>query len=85
MEFIRTIREKSQTKREEQIQKMSEELITLSDFDSSLYIAYQGTPLIPVEESWTSKDILLELQKLRQNYINAKMKELNLPKIAAAL
>ena len=85
MELIRTIREKSQTKREETIQKMSEELITLSDFDSSLYIAYQGTPLVPINENWTSKQIVEELAKLRQNYINAKMKESGLPKMAAML
>ena len=74
MEFIRTIKEKFQTEREEEIQKLSEEVITLSDFDSTLFIAYNGTPLIPIEESWTSKKIVEELQKLRQNYIKGKMR-----------
>ena len=74
MEFIRTLREKSQTKREEEVQKMSEEVITLSDFDSSLYIAYNGTPFVPIKEEWTSKEIMEELSKLRQNFINAKLK-----------
>ena len=74
MEFIRTLREKSQTKKEEEVQKMSEEVITLSDFNSSLYIAYNGTPFVPIDESWTSKQIVEELSKLRQNYINAKLK-----------
>ncbi len=76
MEFIRTIREKQQTKRQEEIQKMAEETITLSDFESNLYIAYAGTPLVPIKEDWTSKDILEELNKLRSNYINAKIKEI---------
>lgn len=74
MEFIRTLREKSQTKREEEVQKMSEQVITLSDFDSSLYIAYNGTPFVPIKEEWTSKEIVEELSKLRQNFINAKLK-----------
>jgi hypothetical protein len=74
MEFIRTLREKSQTKKEEEVQKMSEEVITLSDFDSSLYIAYNGTPFVPIKEEWTSKEIVEELSKLRQNFINAKLK-----------
>lgn len=76
MEFIRTIREKSQTRKEENIQKMAEETITLSDFESSMYIAYNGTPFVPIKEEWTSKEIIEELTKLRQNFINAKMKEL---------
>ena len=74
MEFIRTLREKFQTEREEEIQKMSEQVITLSDFDSSLYIAYNGTPFVPIKEEWTSKEIMEELSKLRQNFINAKLK-----------
>ena len=74
MEFIRTLREKSQTKKEEEVQKMSEQVITLSDFDSSLYIAYNGTPFVPIKEEWTSKEIVEELSKLRQNFINAKLK-----------
>lgn len=83
MEFIRTLRERHQTARQEEIHKQAEDLITLSDFDSSLYIAYQGTPLVPIQEEWTSKDIVQELQKVRQNYINSKMKEFNLSKTAA--
>ena len=74
MELIRTLREKSQTKREEDIRRMSEEVITLADFDYSLYIAFQGTPLVPIEESWTSKEIFEELNKVRQNYIKSKKK-----------
>ena len=74
MEFIRTLREKSQTRHEEEVQKQSEMVITLSDFDSSLYIAYDGTPFVPIDENWTSKQIVEELSKLRQNYVNAKMK-----------
>lgn len=57
-----------------EIQQLAEETITLSDFDSRLYIAYAGTPLLPVEEEWTSKEIMEELNKIRQNYINSKMK-----------
>ena len=74
MELIRTLREKSQTRKEEDIRRLSEELITLADFDSSLYIAFQGTPLVPIEESCTSKEIYEELSKVRQNFINSKKK-----------
>lgn len=75
MEFIRTIREKQQTRREENIHRQAEETITLSDFDSSLYIAYQGTPFVPIDENWTSKQIVEELSKLRQNFVNARLSD----------
>ena len=77
MEFIRTIREKFQTKHQEEIHRQAEEIITLSDFDNNIYIAYAGTPFVPVNESWTTKQIVQELSKLRQNYINAKLSNPN--------
>lgn len=73
MELIRTLREKSQTKKEENLTKQAEYIITLSDFADSLYIAYEGTPLLPIKEEWTSKEILQELTKIRQNYIKSKL------------
>lgn len=76
MEFIRTLREKQQIKRQEEIQRQAEETITLSDFDSSLYIAFGGTPFVPINEDWNSKQIVEELSKLRQNFINVKSKSL---------
>lgn len=85
MEFIRTLREKHQTSRQQDIMRMAEDLITVQDFDKTLYIAYQGTPLVPIKDEWTSKEIVSELTKVRQNYINVKMKEQGLLKIAAAL
>ena len=56
-----------------EIQQLAEETITLSDFDNSLYIAFAGTPLIPIKEEWTSKEIVEELTKLRQNYIKSQL------------
>ena len=85
MEFIRTLRERSQTQRQANIRKEAEAIIKIADFDDALYISYNETPLVPMESSWTSVEILQELDKLRQNYINSKMKECGLPRIAAAL
>ena len=72
MEFIRTYREKQQMRKQEEILRQAENVITLSDLDGSLYIAYNNVPFVPVEENWTSKEIMTELSKLRKNYINAK-------------
>lgn len=85
MELIRTLRERSQTHRQAEIERMAEDIIQLSDFDNQIYIAYNGTPLVAVDSSWTSKEIILELSKLRNNFVNSRMKESGLTRIAAAL
>jgi hypothetical protein len=73
MEFFKKLREKSQSKLMEDIQERSKEVITLTDFGSSLYIAYNGTSLVEIDKSWASERIIQELSKLRQNYINSNM------------
>ena len=83
MEFIRTIREKRQTQRHAQIEKMAEDVIKVKDFAGSLYIAYNGTPFVPINPDWTTKEIIQELSILRSNFINAKMKENGLGLAAA--
>ena len=85
MEFIRTIKEKSQTKKQEAITKLAEDLITIQDFDDSLFIAYNGTPLAPIDVSWTTKEIVQQLSIFRHNFINSRMKQEGLARVAAVL
>lgn len=73
MEFIRTIREKQQTARQENIQKEAERVITLGDFADSIYIAYNGVPIISIADTWTPKQIIDELLKIRKNYVTSKI------------
>jgi len=82
MEFIRTIREKSQTKRYANIMEEAERLITLDDFDDSLFIAYNGVPFVPIEKQWATKEIVEKLSELRHNYANARLKECGLGQLA---
>jgi len=74
MEFIRTLREKQQTRRQAEIHQQAEELIKVKDFDDSLYIAYAGTPLAPIDPSWTTKEIVQQLSVFRNSFINSRMK-----------
>lgn len=83
MELIRTIREKQQTSREKNISDQAHSLICLEDFDDKIYIAYNGAPLIPVEDKWTQKEILNKLRETRESFINYKKKQLNQPRVAA--
>lgn len=50
MEFIRTLREKQQTSRQNNISEQACSTICLDDFDGKIYIACNGVPLIPVED-----------------------------------
>ena len=75
MELIRTLREKQQIKRQAEIHQQAEDLITVQDFDDSLYIAYNGTPLAPIDSSWTTKEIIQQLSVFRNSFINSRMKE----------
>ena len=45
MELIRTLKERHQTQRQANIEKEAEYRITVDDFNSNLFIAYDGTPL----------------------------------------
>ena len=74
MEFIRTIREKQKTKRQAEIHQQAEDLITVQDFDDGLYIAYNGTPLAPIDPSWTTKEIVQQLSVFRNSFINSRLK-----------
>lgn len=76
MEFIRTIRFKQQTAKEESLAKEAEKVITLSDFANTLYIAYNGVPYIQIDDNATPKDIIQQLSVVRNNYINAKSESL---------
>ena len=75
MEFIRTIRERNQTKKQEDLHKLAEETIEVKDFADSLYFAYEGVPYVPINKEWTSVEIIKELAILRENVINAKRKQ----------
>lgn len=83
MEFIRTLREKQHISRQNDINDQAHSLIGLDDFDGRIFIAYNGTPLIPIDEKWTQKEILSKLEETRNSYINYKMKLLNKQSIAA--
>ena len=72
MEFIRSLREKHQTARENDIALQAKARIRISDFDDSLFIAFDGTPLLPIDKDWTTKEIIQQLSIVRNNYINSR-------------
>lgn len=77
MEFIRTWREKQHISRQNDISDQAHSLICLDDFEGRIFISYNGTPLIPLDEKLTQKEILAKLEETRNSYINYKMRLLN--------
>jgi len=75
VEFIKNLKERQKIKRKLEITQQAEDTICLSDFNNQVYIAYNGTPLVVVEDSWKSQEIIQELHKLRDNFISARLKE----------
>ena len=74
MELFSNWKEKTQHKREEGINRMAREYITLSDFNGKLYVAFQDNPLVAIDENLAAFDILKKLQEIRDNYIDSKLK-----------
>ena len=85
MKLIKSLRERSQTRREEEIRQRAAERISISDFDDNLYIAFDGAPLVLLDENLTCKEIVEELSKVRGNYINSRIKDEGITRIAAVL
>ena len=74
MNLFSTLRNRIQTSREEGIRQQAESLITLCDFEGKIYIAFNGNPLVAVEEDIYPADILKKLCEIRENYVTPKLK-----------
>ena len=74
MELIRNLKEKHVSSKQNDYHHRAEELITLSDFGNQLYVAYSGIPLVLIDPQWATEEIVEQLRKIRQNYVNAMMK-----------
>lgn len=85
MELIKTFREKQQTSKQNNITQQAHDLICLDDFDNKLYIAFHGTPLVPIDENLSQKEILTKLEEVRRSYINHEMRQLSMSKVAMFL
>jgi hypothetical protein len=75
MGFFSTLRERHQSSRKRDIERMAEDVITLTDFKGTVYFAHQGIPLVPVKDEWSPKEIVNELARVRNDYICARMEE----------
>lgn len=75
MEIFARIKARRKKQKEREVTSQSRRRIEVSDFEDKLYIAYDGTPVFPIEENWTTKEIMGRLYELRANYIKAKMSE----------
>ena len=75
MEIFARLRAKRKKQKEREVTSQARRRIEVSDFDDKLFIAYDGTPVFPIDAEWTTKEIMQRLNELRANYIKAKMSE----------
>lgn len=75
MEFIKSFKEKQRTRQYAAINQQAEDTIYLSDFNDKVYISVEGNPLVEIDDTWTSKEIMEEVKKLRNNFIAVKLKK----------
>lgn len=74
MNLFQNIKERHRIARERDVRSQAIARIRVSDFDGVLYIAYDGTPLIPIESDWKTKEIMDQLNIVRNNYINSRLR-----------
>jgi len=73
--MFESIRERRKDAKERQVTSDARRRIEVADSDGKLFIAYDGTPVFPIEAEWTTKEIMMQLEILRNNYIRSKMSE----------
>ena len=75
MNIFSDLRAKRRENRKKEIESQATQRIGIKDFDGALYFAYDGTPLLPVEDSATTKAMLDTLATLRENYVKSRLSE----------
>ena len=75
MQLLSNLRAKRQESRKKEIESQARQRIGIKDFDGELFFAYDGTPLLPVEDSATPKAMLDTLSTLRENYVKSRLSE----------
>lgn len=77
MEFLNNYRSKRNASRQKDLDNQAITAITLTDFSNKIFIAYNNTPLVPIEDNWTPQQILAKLEETRKSYINYKTTHFN--------
>lgn len=75
MELIRSFKERQASSRQKDIMSQAQRDVYLDDFDDKIFITFNDVPFIPIEDSWTQKEILEKLKETRDSYIKYKMKQ----------
>lgn len=72
-ESVKDWQEQSRLKREKEVKRMAKELITLSDFAGSLYVAFGDNPLVALDGKTTAAEAVGKLAEIRANFIASKL------------
>lgn len=75
MNIFAKLKQDRREAKERELTRQAHQRIGVRDFEGSLYIAYDGTPLVPVKDEWTPKDIVDKINILRDNYVKGRKYE----------
>ena len=75
MNIFSKLKQDRREAKERELKRQAHQRIGVRDFEGSLYIAYDGTPLVPVKDEWTPKDIVDKINILRVNYVKGRKNE----------
>ena len=75
MNLFSDFKAKRRENRKKEIESQARQRIGVKDFDGELFFAVDGTPLLPVEENATPKQMLATLVTLRDNFVKSKLTE----------
>ena len=64
-----------QEAKERELTRQARQRIGVQDFEDELYIAYDGTPIFPIDKDWTPEQIIKRLQTFRSNYVKGRKSE----------
>lgn len=75
MEFIHSFKERQASSRQKDIMLQAQRDVYLDDFDGKIFITFNNVPFIPIEDSWTQKQIIEKLEETRNSYVKYKIKQ----------
>ena len=75
MNLFSDFKAKRQENRKKELESQARQRIGIKDFDGELFFAVDGTPLLPVAENATPKQMLATLVTLRDNFVKSKLTE----------
>lgn len=75
MKIFDNFKKRHQEAKETELMLQAKRRISSKSFKENLYISFDDTPIILIEENISPKEIVKKIKVLRENYVHAKMSD----------